>query len=165
MFLQHTTRLLEFCLKNTYFLFQGRYLEVVYGVTIGFPINRLIVHLFMEEVESKAISIAPNPPHFGSGMWMTHLSSSTHNMANRSSSTSTPLTPISNQHRKSQGHWLPTWTNTSSGTTSTPCQPSIVSLTHYHIGKRWYAPTNTCLGNKRITSGKPFLDVIIQHGH
>ena len=54
--------LLEFCLKNTYFLFQGKYYEQVRGEAMGSPISPLIANLFMEEFEVKALSTAPHPP-------------------------------------------------------------------------------------------------------
>ena len=34
--IQHTTTHFEFCLKNTYFLFHGKYYEQVHGATMGF---------------------------------------------------------------------------------------------------------------------------------
>ena len=51
-----------FCLKNDYFLFQGKYYEQVHGTAIGSPISPIAASLFMEEFESKAISTASNPP-------------------------------------------------------------------------------------------------------
>ena len=51
--------LLEFCLRNTYFLFQSTYYEQLHGAAMGFP---LIANLFMEEFEVKALSTAPHPP-------------------------------------------------------------------------------------------------------
>ena len=57
----HTT-FMEFCLKNTYLLFQGKYYEQVHGAAMGFPIRPLIANQFMEEFEIKAISSASNPP-------------------------------------------------------------------------------------------------------
>ena len=41
--------LLEFCLKNTYFLFQGKYYEQVHGAAMGSPISPIKANLFMEE--------------------------------------------------------------------------------------------------------------------
>ena len=53
--------LLEFCLKNTYFFFQGKYYEQVHCAAMGSPISLLIANLFMEEFEVNAISSAPHP--------------------------------------------------------------------------------------------------------
>ena len=61
MSIQHIITLLEFCLKNIYFLFQGKYYEQVHGATMGFPISHLIANLFMKEFEVKALSSAPPP--------------------------------------------------------------------------------------------------------
>ena len=54
--------LLEFCLNNTYFLFQGKFYEQVQGAAVGSPISPLIANLFMEEFEVKALSSCPHPP-------------------------------------------------------------------------------------------------------
>ena len=37
--IHHIFTLLEFCFKNTYFLFQGRYYEQVYGAAMGSPMS------------------------------------------------------------------------------------------------------------------------------
>ena len=58
--IQHITILLEFCLKNTYLLFQGKYYELVYGAAMGSSISPIVSNLVMEEYESKAIRTAPN---------------------------------------------------------------------------------------------------------
>ena len=62
MSIQQTTTLLEFCLTNTYFLFQGKYFEQVQGAAIGSPISPLIANLFMEGFEVKALSTCHHPP-------------------------------------------------------------------------------------------------------
>ena len=59
--------LLEFCLINIYFLFQGKYFELVHGAAMGSPISPLIANLFMEEFEVKAFSSAPTTI-YGSGI-------------------------------------------------------------------------------------------------
>ena len=56
---------LEFCLKNTYFFFQGKYYKQVHGAAMGSPISALIANLFMEEFEVKAINCAPHSPVYG----------------------------------------------------------------------------------------------------
>ena len=67
--------LLEFCLKNTYFSFQGQFYEQVEGAAMGSPVSPIVANLYMEYLEQKALSTAPNPPNSGAGMWMTPLSS------------------------------------------------------------------------------------------
>ena len=68
--------LLEFCLKNTYFSFQGQFYEQVEGAAMGSPVSPIVANLYMEYLEQKALSTAPHPPpNSGAGMWMTPLSS------------------------------------------------------------------------------------------
>ena len=55
------TTLLEFCLTNTYFLFQDKFYEQVQGAAVGSPISPHIANLFMEEFEVKALSTCPTP--------------------------------------------------------------------------------------------------------
>ena len=59
---QQIVTLMEFCLKNTYFLFQGTFYEQVQGAAMGSPISPLIANLFTEEFEAKALSSFPHPP-------------------------------------------------------------------------------------------------------
>ena len=53
--------LLKFCLKNTYFSFQGQVYEQVEGVAMGSPVSPIIANLYMEYLEQKALSTAPLP--------------------------------------------------------------------------------------------------------
>ena len=63
--------LLEFCLKNTYFSFQGQFYEQVEGAAMGSPVSPIVANLYMEYLEQKALSTAPHPPpNSGAGMWM-----------------------------------------------------------------------------------------------
>ena len=39
---------LEFCLKNTYFSFQGQFFEQVEGVAMGSPVSPIVANLYME---------------------------------------------------------------------------------------------------------------------
>ena len=55
--------LLDFCLKNTCFLFWGKYYEQVHGAAMGSPISPLIANLFMEEFEVKTLRTAPHSPN------------------------------------------------------------------------------------------------------
>ena len=65
--------LLEFCLKNTYFSFQGQFFEQVEGVAMGSPVSPIVANLYMEYLEQKALSTAPHCPGSGTGIWMTPL--------------------------------------------------------------------------------------------
>ena len=67
--------LLEFCLKNTYFSFQDQLYEQVEGAAMGSPVSPIVANLYMEYLEQKALSTAPNPLGSGTGLWMTPLSS------------------------------------------------------------------------------------------
>ena len=62
MTVNHIISLLEFCLKNTYFIFQGRFYEQVEGAAMGSPISPIVANLYMEAFEIQAISTAPHPP-------------------------------------------------------------------------------------------------------
>ena len=75
--------LLEFCLKNTYFSFQGQFYEQVEGAAMGSPVSPIVANLYMEYLEQKAL-LPPTPPGSGAGMWMTPLSS-TRKLTNKAS--------------------------------------------------------------------------------
>ena len=55
MTVNHIICLLEFCLKNTYFIFQGRYYEQVEGAAMGSPISPIVANLYMEAFEQQAL--------------------------------------------------------------------------------------------------------------
>ena len=57
------TSLLEFCLKSTYFTFQGRYSEQHDVAAMGSPISPIVANLYMEDFEIKAINPSPQPPY------------------------------------------------------------------------------------------------------
>ena len=56
--------LLEFCLKNTYFSFQGQFYEQFEGAAMGSPVSPIVANLYNEYLEQKALSTAPNHPRF-----------------------------------------------------------------------------------------------------
>ena len=60
MSIQHIITLLELCLKNTYFLFQGGYYKQVHGAAMGHPLAPLIANLLMEKFKVKDLSSAPH---------------------------------------------------------------------------------------------------------
>ena len=64
MTVQHITCLLEFCLNNTCFIFQGRYHEQTEGAAMGSPLSPIIANFYMEAFEKEAINTAPQPPTF-----------------------------------------------------------------------------------------------------
>ena len=76
--------LLEFCLKNTYFSFQGQFFEQVEGAAMGSPVSPIVANLYMEYLEQKALRTAPHPPGSGTGLWMTPLLS-TRKLINKAS--------------------------------------------------------------------------------
>ena len=84
--------LLEFCLKNTYFSFQGQFFEQVEGVTMGSPVSPKVANLYMEYLEQKTLSTVPTPLGFGVGLWMSPLSSTRKSINKTSSNTLTVLT-------------------------------------------------------------------------
>ena len=63
MSVENITSLLEFCLKSTYFPFQGRYFEQQEGPAVGSPISPVVANLYMEEFEIKPISSSPQPSY------------------------------------------------------------------------------------------------------
>ena len=62
MTVKHISCLLEFCLKNTHFSFQGRFYEQTEGAAMGSPINPIVANLFMEDLEVQAINKSTTPP-------------------------------------------------------------------------------------------------------
>ena len=59
--IKHIITLLEFCLKNTYFLFQCKYSEHAHGAAVGSLISPIVASIFMEEFETKAINSVTHP--------------------------------------------------------------------------------------------------------
>ena len=62
MTINHICCLLEFCLKNTYFKFNGAFYEQKGGAAMGSPISPIVANLFMKDLEIKAIRTASTPP-------------------------------------------------------------------------------------------------------
>ena len=64
MTVQNIICLLEICINNTNFIFQGNYYEQTEGAAMGSPLSPIIANIYMEAFEKQAISTAPHPPTF-----------------------------------------------------------------------------------------------------
>ena len=53
--------LLEFWLKNAYFVFQGRYYKQLEDAAIGSPISPIVANLYMGDFEVKVLNTSPHP--------------------------------------------------------------------------------------------------------
>ena len=62
MSVEHIISLLDFCLKTTYFQFQGRFFEWPQGAAMGSPISPIVANLYVEDFEIKVINTAEHPP-------------------------------------------------------------------------------------------------------
>ena len=56
--------LLDFCLNDTYFTFQGVFYQQTKGAAMGSPVSPKVANIFMEAFESRALSTAVHPPKF-----------------------------------------------------------------------------------------------------
>ena len=54
------TCLLEFCLKSTYIIFQGKHYEQLEGAAMGSPISPIVANLY---ITVEAITTSPHPPY------------------------------------------------------------------------------------------------------
>ena len=57
--------LLEFCLKHTYFSFQGQFYEQVEGAVMGSPVSPIVANLYMEYLEQRLWALHPTPQVLG----------------------------------------------------------------------------------------------------
>ena len=62
MAVKHIYCLLEFCLTNTYFSFQGKLYEQKEGPAMGSPISLIVANIFMEDFENRALATSPCTP-------------------------------------------------------------------------------------------------------
>ena len=134
------TLLLEFCLKNMYFSFQDQFYEQVEGAAMGSLVSPIVANLYMEYFEQKALSAAPHPPGSGTGMWMTHLSSTRKSTNRTPYNTSTVLTlPFSLQWRaiRRMGQspsWTPLLNQRLMGTCLSLCTGQLPTQTSTYSG-------------------------------
>ena len=67
MSIHNILELLEFCLCNTYFLFQGQFYEQTRVAAMGSPVSPVVANLYMEVFEDRALTSAVNPPRWWKG--------------------------------------------------------------------------------------------------
>ena len=60
--IKHIIKLLEFCLRSTYFVFQGHHYEQVEGAAMGSPLSPIVANIYMEHFETKVLETAPHLP-------------------------------------------------------------------------------------------------------
>ena len=53
MSIHNILELLEFCLCNTYFLFQGQFYEKTQGAAMGYPLRPVGANLYMEFLKTE----------------------------------------------------------------------------------------------------------------
>lgn len=59
---KHVAKLLEVCLKCTYFVYNGNFYQQIHGAAMGSPVSPIVCNLYMEHLQQEAIQSAPNPP-------------------------------------------------------------------------------------------------------
>ena len=102
MSVNNITCLLEFCLKSTYFTFQGKHYEQLEGAAVASTTSPIVANLNMANFEVKKISAAPHLLIYGRDMLMIHSPSSSHPREELPWITSTPLTSIYNSPVKTR---------------------------------------------------------------
>ena len=66
---ERITRLLELCLKCTYFVYDGTYYLQIHGAAMGSPVSPIVCNLYMEHFESLALTTALHPR----GWWLRYV--------------------------------------------------------------------------------------------
>ena len=56
--------LMEMCLNCTYFTYQGKIYQQIFGTAMGSPLSPVVANLYMEDLEVRAIATARHPPKF-----------------------------------------------------------------------------------------------------
>ena len=70
MSVKHIMDLLEFCLRSTYFTYQGKYFEQVEGPAMGSLISPIVPNLYMENSEVRALNTSPVVHHLPLHTWL-----------------------------------------------------------------------------------------------
>ena len=69
MSISNILEMLEFCLCNTYFLFQGQFYKQTQGTAMGSPVSPVVANLYMEFFDHSILTSAVNPP----GLWRRYV--------------------------------------------------------------------------------------------
>ena len=69
MTVKYISCLLEFCLRNTYFTFHGRFYGWIEGAAMCSPVSPIVASLLMEDLEIKALTTSPCP----SSLWKRYM--------------------------------------------------------------------------------------------
>ena len=64
---------LNFCLSNTYFTFEGKHYQQIFGVPMGSPISVVIANLVMNMLNRKQSLRSVHLLNYGNDLSMTHL--------------------------------------------------------------------------------------------
>ena len=59
---EETAKLVEVCLRSTYFTFREEFYEHIEGVAMGSPLSPIVANLYMEIFERRALDLAPLKP-------------------------------------------------------------------------------------------------------
>ena len=176
--------LLEFCLKNTYFSFHDQFYEQVEGAAMGSPVSPIVANLYMEYLEQKALSTAPNPLRFWHRFvddtfvickevnqqgFLQHINSLDpaikftleDNKEDGSIPSLSNLRLMAHYPSLYTGN-LHILTSTYSGIVTITSQPNLVSSTPSPIGPKQCAGSLSCSNRKRTTSGRLSLMQISQ---
>ena len=145
MAVKHINWLLEFCLTNTYFSFQGRLYEQKEGTVMGSPISPIAVNIFTEDFENRALATSPCTPKIWRGLLL--------------------MLSLSSRKIKNKPSWI---TSTQSTATFNSPQKILVKMVQSPFWICWlflmvradsrqlstesqHTPTNTCTGTAIMT--------------
>ena len=59
---EETAKLVEVCLRSTYFTFREEFYEQIEGVAMGSPLSPIVANLYMESFERRALDLSPLNP-------------------------------------------------------------------------------------------------------